>query len=143
VQKVFVSYRLRPGVSVEQYKAWSGEIDQRITPGQKGVIRFEVYSIEGADKGEPFCQIVEDIEVESFEAFTETVKGSGMAYVWRPSASLSTSRPCRRCTAPRLFPPCCLRAPGRPCRSKDRCRRQPHLQLPVSPLSSTSPVGIR
>jgi hypothetical protein len=81
VQKVFVSYRLRPSVSVEQYKTWSREIDQRITPGQKGIIRFEVYCIEGADKGEPFCQIVEDIEVESFQAFTETVKGSGMAYV--------------------------------------------------------------
>ena len=81
MQKVFVSYRLRAGVSIEQYKAWSREIDQRITPGQKGIIRFEVYAIEGADKGEPFCQIVEDIEVESFEAFTETVRGSGMAYV--------------------------------------------------------------
>jgi hypothetical protein len=81
VQKVFVSYRLRAGVSIEQYKAWSREIDQRITPGQKGIIRFEVYAIEGADKGEPFCQILEDIEVESFEAFTETVRGSGMAYV--------------------------------------------------------------
>ena len=45
------------------------------------MIRFEVYRIEGADKGEPFCQIVEDIEVESFEAFTETVKGEGMAYI--------------------------------------------------------------
>jgi hypothetical protein len=75
VQKVFVSYRLRAGVGIEQYKAWSREIDQRITPGQKGIIRFEVYAIEGADKGEPFCQIVEDIEVESFEAFTENGQG--------------------------------------------------------------------
>lgn len=81
MQKVFVSYKLKPGITPDQYAAWSREVDQRITPGQKGVIRFEVYRIEGADKGEPFCQIVEDIEVESFEAFTETVKGEGMAYI--------------------------------------------------------------
>lgn len=81
MQKVFVSYKLKPGVSMEQYLAWSSAIDQRITPGQKGVIRFEVYRIEGAENGEPFCQIVEDIEVESYEAFAATVAGPGMAYV--------------------------------------------------------------
>lgn len=81
MKKVFVSYRLKPGVSLDQYESWSKEIDQRITPGQSGIIRFEVYRIEGTDKGEPFCQVVEDIEVESFEKFTETVNGPGMAYV--------------------------------------------------------------
>jgi hypothetical protein len=81
MQKVFVSYKLRPGVTIEQYEAWSREVDQRITPGQNGIIRFEVYRIEGADKGEPFCQIVEDIEVESYEIFAETVKSRGMEYI--------------------------------------------------------------
>lgn len=81
MQKVFVSYKLKPGVDISQYESWSKEIDQRITPGQSGIIRFEVYKIEGADKGEPFCQVVEDIEVESFEKFNETVNGPGMKYV--------------------------------------------------------------
>ena len=81
MQKVFVSYKLRPGITQQQYAAWSREIDQRITPGQDGVIRFEVYLIEGADKGEPFCQVVEDIEVEDYAAFAETVQGPGMAYI--------------------------------------------------------------
>jgi hypothetical protein len=81
MQKVFVSYRLRPGVTQDQYAAWSREVDQRITPGQKGVIRFEVYRIEGTDKGEPFCHIVEDIEVESFEIFAQSVAGPGMSYI--------------------------------------------------------------
>jgi len=81
MQKIFVSYKLKPGVTIEQYESWSKDIDQRITPGQPGFIRYEIYKIEGADKGEPFCQIVEDIEVESFEKFTETVNGPGMKYV--------------------------------------------------------------
>ncbi len=81
MQKVFVSYKLKKGVSLDQYKAWSREVDQRITPGQAGVIRFEVYAIEGAENGEPFCEIVEDIEVESYESFTKTVAGPGMSYI--------------------------------------------------------------
>lgn len=81
MQKVFVSYKLKQGVSLERYTAWSREVDQRITPGQDGIIRFEVYAIEGADKGAPFCQIVEDIEVESWEVFSKTVAGPGMSYI--------------------------------------------------------------
>ena len=81
MQKVFVTYKLRPSVTLEMYSKWSKEIDQRITPGQKGVIRFEVYAIEGSDKGEPFCQIVEDIEVDSFQAWKDVLKSDAMAYV--------------------------------------------------------------
>ncbi len=81
MQKVFVTYKLRPGVTLDNYSSWSREIDQRITPGQKGVIRFEVYAIEGADKGEPFCQVVEDIEVDSFQVWKDVLKSDAMAYV--------------------------------------------------------------
>jgi hypothetical protein len=81
MHKIFVMYRLKDGVSMEQYKAWSREIDQRITPGQPGMIRFEVYAIEGAEKGEPFVQVVEDIEVTDFHEWIATCKKAGMAYV--------------------------------------------------------------
>lgn len=81
MQKVFVSYRLKPGVTMEQYKAWSQNVDQRITPTQKGVIRFEIYAIEGTDAGEPYCQVMEDIEVTDWAAFQAAVAGPGMAYI--------------------------------------------------------------
>ena len=45
------------------------------------MIRFEVYEILGADQGEPFVQIVEDIEVEDFTAWMATCRKEGMAYV--------------------------------------------------------------
>jgi hypothetical protein len=73
-------YRLKSGMERE-YRAWSSEVDQRITPGQPGMIRFEVYEIAGADRGEPFVDIVEDIEVEDFDAWMETTRKPGMAYV--------------------------------------------------------------
>lgn len=82
MQKVFVMYKLRPGVSLEDYTRWSREVDQAITPSQKGCIRFEVYAIEGEENGgEPQYQIVEDIEVESWDTWQKTLKGEGMAVV--------------------------------------------------------------
>jgi hypothetical protein len=81
MHKIYVMYKLKKGVTMDQYKQWSKEIDQRITPGQPGMIRFEVYEIKGADKGEPFVQVVEDIEVEDYDAWMQTCRESGMAYV--------------------------------------------------------------
>ena len=47
-------------------------------PTQDGCIRFEVYAIEGAEEGQPRYQVIEDIEVESWEAWQKTVGGDGM-----------------------------------------------------------------
>jgi hypothetical protein len=79
VQKVFVMYNLKPGVSIDDYMTWSRTRDQVITPFQAGVIRFEVYAIQGAEKGDSPYRIVEDIEVDSWAAWQETLKGPGMA----------------------------------------------------------------
>jgi hypothetical protein len=88
MHKIFVMYKLKSGVTLDQYKAWSREIDQRITPGQPGMIRFEVYAIEGAEKGEPSVHVVEDIEVADFNEWIETCKKPGMAYVQETIAKL-------------------------------------------------------
>jgi hypothetical protein len=88
MHKIFVMYKLKPGVTMEQYKQWSKEVDQRITPGQPGMIRFEVYEIKGAEKGEPSFQVVEDAEVEDFDAWLETCRKPGMAYVQETVAKL-------------------------------------------------------
>lgn len=79
MQKVLVMYRLKAGVDIEDYKQWSRTRDQVVTPFESGVIRFEVYAIAGAEKGAPPYQIVEDIEVESWEAWQAAVQGPGMA----------------------------------------------------------------
>lgn len=80
MQKVFVSYRLKSGITLEQFMDWSREIDQRIIMRQPGIIRFEVYAVMGAETGDPYCEIIEDIEADSFEAFQAAVAGDDMAY---------------------------------------------------------------
>ena len=32
MQKVFVMYRLKPGVKIEDYRKWSISLDQKVTP---------------------------------------------------------------------------------------------------------------
>lgn len=81
MQKVFVMYKLKPEVSIEDYRKWSVSLDQKVTPFQPGVYRFEVYTIEGAEKGESPYQIVEDIEVESFEQWQKIVNSKAMKEV--------------------------------------------------------------
>lgn len=82
MKKVFVMYQLNKEVSLDEYIAYSKQVDQRITPGQPGIQRFEVYVIEGHDaEGEPEYHIIEDIEVDSWEKFKAAVDGDGMAYI--------------------------------------------------------------
>jgi len=79
---VFVTYKLRSGVTLEQYMDWSRTTDQRITPTQPGIRGFSVYAIDGAEDGEePWCQIVEVIDVESIESFKAAVEGVGMKQI--------------------------------------------------------------
>ncbi|GAB3599636.1 hypothetical protein [Microbacterium tumbae] len=80
MEKIICTYRLRPDVTLEQYSAYSKEIDQRITNGETPVIRFEVYAVEETVDGEYFCDIVEDIEVTDFAAWQEALAGENMSY---------------------------------------------------------------
>lgn len=80
MEKLICTYRLRPDVTLEQYSAYSREIDQRITSGESPVIRFEVYAVTETVDGEHFCDIVEDIEVTDFAAWQAALDGDNMAY---------------------------------------------------------------
>ena len=81
MQKVFVMYKLKPGVTMEQYKKFSAETDRPITPHQPGVISFKVYEIKGRDKGGSPFDIVEDVDVESWDAWNKCVASEGMKKV--------------------------------------------------------------
>jgi hypothetical protein len=80
MQKLIVTYKLLPGVSLYQHKVWSCAVEQRITATEPAVIRFEVYAVEGAHGGEPYCDIIENIELESYDAFAKVLEGEGMRY---------------------------------------------------------------
>jgi hypothetical protein len=66
---VFITYRIRDGVSREEYRKWSRERDQPTASRQPGVRKYDIYEIEGTDEGEPWTDIVEVIEADSWEAW--------------------------------------------------------------------------
>jgi hypothetical protein len=65
---IFMMYNVKPG-KMEDYREHSRKTDQPTLKRQSGVINFTVYEIKGAQSGKSPYQIVEDIEVESWEAF--------------------------------------------------------------------------
>jgi len=82
MEKVFVMYDLKKGVSIEDYKKWSRNVDQQITPNQPGCHKFEVFEILGSDgEGVPKFQIIELIEVDDWESWQQIVKSKGMGKV--------------------------------------------------------------
>lgn len=67
--KVFITYNLNQDVTREEYRRWSREVDQPMASRQPGVLKYEIYEIDGAGKGEPWCDVAEVIEAESWEAW--------------------------------------------------------------------------
>jgi hypothetical protein len=67
--KVFITYELNDGVTREQYREWSRTVDQPMASKQPGVLSYEIYEIDGVGTGEPWCDVIEVIEAESWEAW--------------------------------------------------------------------------
>jgi hypothetical protein len=88
LSKVIVIYKLKPGATMEQYKKFSKEIDQLITPKQKVVEKFEVFEvtdyIEGSGapekKNAPF-QVFEIVDVKDFGEWVKTTQSEGFKKV--------------------------------------------------------------
>jgi hypothetical protein len=88
VTKVVVIYKLKPGATIAQYRKFSREIDQIITPKQKVVEKFEVFEVtdhiqgSGAPekKNHPF-QVIEIIDVKDFGEWVKTTQSEGFKKV--------------------------------------------------------------
>ncbi|MBB5956972.1 hypothetical protein FHS29_003565 [Saccharothrix tamanrassetensis] len=81
VQKVYCLYKLKPGVSADEYVEWSKTVDQAITSRQDCVHRFRVFELAGSRAGASPWDVVEDIEVESWDAWQACLATPEMAEV--------------------------------------------------------------
>jgi hypothetical protein len=66
---VFITYKLRAGVTREEYAEWSRRVDQPMASKQPGVLRYEIFYVENGTGGEDWCDVMEVIEAESWEAW--------------------------------------------------------------------------
>lgn len=81
MQKVYCFYKLRDGVSAEDYVEWSKTVDQVLTREQPAVRSFRVYAMSGSRAGTPEYDVVEDIEVESWPAWLDCLAQPAMTPV--------------------------------------------------------------
>lgn len=79
--RVFAFYRLKDGVDIDEYMEWSRRVDQPTCHRMKACHSFEVFIVRGEARGQGFYDIVEDIEVESWEAWQETLTSPEFAQV--------------------------------------------------------------
>lgn len=80
MQTIINLYNLRPGISIEEFKKWSKEVDQKMVPKQKGVHSFEVIEIKGVENGAKY-QVAEIIKVDSNEVWKENLETEEMKAV--------------------------------------------------------------
>lgn len=81
---IFMMYNLKPGKE-EAYRKHSREIDQPTLRKQPGIRKFIVYEIKGGQGKSPY-QIVEDIEVDSWDAFLKVAAseaGKKLGEMWK------------------------------------------------------------
>jgi len=76
--KVIVFYKLKPGVTLDQYREWSLQVDQRLTPAQPAVNRFEPYVVVGGEGGGEQYTVFEDLDVESWDAWQKILETEAM-----------------------------------------------------------------
>ena len=76
MQKVFITYRLAPGVSMDAYKEWSRTVDQRITPFQDSIDGFVPWQILGGEPDDTGVDIIEEITIEDWDAYQKMQKES-------------------------------------------------------------------
>jgi len=78
MQRIVYLYNLKEGVTLQDYKEFS-DLDQAITVKQPGVLKFDLLKIKGSNKDTAPYQIMEVIDVESFDQWMKVQQSSPIA----------------------------------------------------------------
>jgi hypothetical protein len=97
MERLFCFQKLKPGCTIEEYRQWSVECEQRVMPFAPGVLRFEVWRIDGCLLRDELERMVDDerlsrydvareVEIQSWEAWTDLIQHNdavrGVAAGW-------------------------------------------------------------
>lgn len=67
--KCFVTFRLKPGVTPEQYEAWFRAVNVPAVAGMRSISSYRVWRTTGAAEGEPPYHYLEEMEFASQAEF--------------------------------------------------------------------------
>ena len=72
--KCFVTFRLRPGVTPEEYEQWFREMNVPAVRKMKSVETYRVWRVVDAMEGEPNFEVLEEMEIEDRAALDREVE---------------------------------------------------------------------
>jgi REDY-like protein HapK len=72
--KCFVTFRLRPGVTPEEYERWFRETNVPAVRKVKSIETYRVWRVLDAMEGEPTFEVLEEMEIEDRAAFDREVE---------------------------------------------------------------------
>lgn len=94
-ERVYVMYRLKAGVSMDDYVRWSQEVDQPTTPHLGSITNFGVRRVTQRIEGpQPAFDIIEEIDVTSVAEWQEGLESQHMERVqaeWPEYADVETA----------------------------------------------------
>lgn len=73
--KCFVTFRLRPEVSVESYEDWFRRENVPAVRKMSSIDSYRAWHVVGAMEGEPAFEFIEEMELADRDAFEEEVGG--------------------------------------------------------------------
>jgi hypothetical protein len=67
--KCFVTFRLKPGVTLEQYEDWFRRENVPAVRKMETISSYRVWRVSGALEGEPAFEILEEMEIDGRDVF--------------------------------------------------------------------------
>ncbi len=74
--KCFVLFRLKPGVTPEQYETWFREVNVPAALTLQTSRHYRVWRVSGVMEGEPAFQYLEEMEIDDRAAFEAEIGSS-------------------------------------------------------------------
>jgi hypothetical protein len=72
--KCFVHFRLKPGVTPEQYEEWFRTSNVPVVSRLRTISSYRVWRVAGTMDGEPVFQYLEEMELDDREAFEREIE---------------------------------------------------------------------
>lgn len=66
---VCITYDLADGITREEFRRWSSEIDQPTVLKLPGINRYDIFEVDRVEEGGPMPDIIDVIEAESLDAW--------------------------------------------------------------------------
>jgi hypothetical protein len=72
--KCFVTFRLKPGVSVQEYEDWFRRENVPAVRKMRSIASYRVWRVVGAMEGDPAFEFLEEMELTEHAAFEQEVE---------------------------------------------------------------------